>query len=228
MISQKVFRAACLFAACTGFGATGCAAGGSDNPTKQVSSATLQSLLLDAVPSGYTANPRASGALDLAGSAYSTPAKASDTRGELAADHFTGGYSRVWSSGSDYITAAVYSFAREAEAQRFMSFEKAAISQSGNGLPYALSQPPDGIGFVISSPTKAQNRYVFCQGGMFTRDTFVFLVEVCRATPVDQELTGSLTANQFSHAIAVLGSAEPAPPEKTAGSPVPASPRPSP
>ena len=200
-----------------GFGLAGCAASGTDVASKAVSSATLVSLLLDSAPSGYKADTRASGRLELGAAVYSTPANATDTRAELDADHFTGGYTRVWVSGTDYITAAVYSFTRQADSQRFMGFEKNAVSHAGNGLPYALSQPPDGIGFVISSRTKSQHRYVFCQGGMFARDTYVFIVEACGATPVGQELAISLTAKQFSHAVAALGAAEPAPPEGSAG-----------
>jgi hypothetical protein len=111
------------------------------------------------------------------------------------------------------MTATVYSFRQVADAQRFMRFEKGHVSDAGNAVPYELPAPKDGIGFVISSKAKSGSRYVFCQGGMFTRETYVFIDEACSATPPGQDLARALTANQFTHAVAALGSAEPAPPE---------------
>jgi hypothetical protein len=116
-------------------------------------------------------------------------------------------------SGTDYLTVAVYSFRQQAGARRFMSFEKAYVSDAGNAVPYEIPAPRDGVGFVISSRAKSGNRYLFCQGGIFTRDTYVFIDEGCSATPPGQDLARALTANQFRHAVTALGSAEPAPPE---------------
>jgi hypothetical protein len=210
-----------FLAFCGGLGMVGCAPFGAGTPNRDVPSAKLASLLLDSVPPGYTVNRDAGGRLDVGAAAYSTPASAGDTRAELDADHFTGGYTRVWVAGTDYMTAAVYSFSQQADAQRFTSFETGHLSRAGNAVRYQISAPNDGFGFVLSSRTKSGNRYVFCQGGMFTRDTYVFIDEVCSATPLGQELATSLTANQFSHAVAALGSAEPAPLEGWGDSPTP-------
>ena len=165
-----------------------------------IPSATLAAELISDAPPGYHVNAGATGPLDRRAASYSTPAGVGQTQDVLSKQHFAGGYARVWQNGPDYITASIYGFEKASGATAFNAFEATMISGEQGSFTYALTQPSNGTGFVITTRNKTGSRNVFCQGGMFSVDRYAFIVQTCGQQPNSSDTANSLAAAAYFHA----------------------------
>lgn len=115
-------------------------------------------------PAGYEPAPAAAGALPADAAAAATVVPADKLAPVLRRGGYRGGYSRVWTRGSDYISVLLYEFDHPRGPQDLIELELREIKDSLGGSIFQVRTVPNAHGFLLPSQRPGQRSSEFCQG----------------------------------------------------------------
>jgi hypothetical protein len=154
-------------------------------------------LLTSVMPGFERVGEPASGPMDADEAVEATIADASEKSAYLRRSGFLGGYSRVWTSGDDYITILVHDFSGERGAKGLVEFELKQLAKTSGFEPFAVKDIAGARGYVLSATKKGTSDPLFCQGVWFTVDTRAFAVNTCGVQPNTTEIAHRLAVRQW-------------------------------
>jgi len=161
----------------------------------------LLALLVQSVGPGYQVDRRATGLMGLDEAAYSAPMPQGLTSEQLKAHGFRGAAARVWRSGDDFITLAVYAFPDDDAARAFVDSLVSYLAKDTLGETYPSTHIPLGTGFELTSTTKGGDRPIFCDGEMFSFGPRAYLVDNCGSQPESPAVAADIAKSQYERAF---------------------------
>ena len=165
-----------------------------------------QSLLPDTPGGGLPSKLAVQQALDIQSAASATPADPSAVSSQLTRTSFVGGYSKVWESGTDYVTMIALEFSQPADADAFVVFQRGALVTAANTYVTDHTEIPGSFVYVISSVTRKGNNDVICEGVWFAFATHSFETMTCGLTPAFATQAEDLAMREYQTARALLSS----------------------
>ena len=138
--------------------------------------------------------------LDLAAAATATPAAPSLMRAELQNDGFSQGAERVWTAGSEYVTAIELDVADPGAAQHLVDFEIGQLTQGKGAVTYTPDKPKGAKAFSFYGTTRAGAKTIFCQGVWLAVKSSAYEVMDCDPQPRAANLVLDLAQRQAAQA----------------------------
>lgn len=160
-------------------------------------------LLPDAAP-GFAADPLGTGSLDLDAAAQATLMPAGRLRPQLRRDGFSGGRSRTWRSGDEFVEVAAFTLA---DARAAQALEQAELDYAA-GLPgggvhagsaafFSIPGLPAARGFVADGIADSGGAPLFVYGAWFTAGDRAYLVEDGSQSPRSVDFAQALARRQY-------------------------------
>ena len=169
--------------------ASACERGGeSDHP--------LARLLVAETPRGYEPTEGASGPMDLDLAATSTSVSTATMRRHLSRAGFQEGYSRVWTSGKDYVAVLVFDFISAQRAQDLVDLQEREIGKLRNSQAFSVPRVEGAKGFTLNATKPRTNDPIFCQIVWLARDTKAYEVRTCDTQPGSPDRAMALAGEQ--------------------------------
>jgi len=152
---------------------TGCSGGGS---SKQTGIATA---VLTAGPPGYKSDSSATGAVSTALLSSLTPAPPSDLASLLDEVGVANADVRVWTKGTSFARILAVQLTSAVGATQVISYEASTLRSTPAASLFAVSQPPDAVGFILTGSARKGAGILFCQSVLFPVDTLAYEVDTC-------------------------------------------------